>query len=133
MNLLKQKWHTVGQPWGDGGWGIAGNHDPHAGRFVFDCQGVDDDEIDSELSAIIASHIVDLHNASLMDDREKKQALTALVASAFTQFKKIISQNQNETHIPPSPSETREAYCNDPLLHLCVDAVVEGIGQVLVR
>ena len=31
MNLLKQKWHTVGQPWGDGGWGIAGNHDPHAG------------------------------------------------------------------------------------------------------
>lgn len=137
MSLLKKKWYTVDQPWGDGGWAIAGHHDPHFGTPVFDCHQIAENHEYSEkgkaMAATIASHIVDLHNASLMDDKSKTQALTALVASAFTQYKKIMYQDINDTHIPPSPAETREEYCNDPLIHRCVDAVVAGIGQIMVR
>lgn len=131
MSLLEQKWHTVDQPWGNGEWVIAGNNDPHAGKFICDCQPMtEDDENDENLAAYVAQHIVDLHNASLMDDKSKRMALTALVASAFTHYKKIIQEDGKDA-LPPTPSESREAYQNDPMINRCVDGIVLGIGQVL--
>lgn len=51
------RWYTVDDPWGDGSMVVAGNPDPHAGRFVTDCEptlGDEDDEFVLENAAYIA-------------------------------------------------------------------------------
>ena len=50
-------WHVVGDPWGDGSWVISGHSDPHRGRFVADCQPLDED-IDGDQGVLVrAEHI----------------------------------------------------------------------------
>lgn len=62
-------WHVVGAPWGDGTYVIAGNPDPHAGKFVADCQVIDEDEISDEDRELYrrehanAAFIATAHNA----------------------------------------------------------------------
>jgi hypothetical protein len=61
-----------------------------------------------------------------MTIEQQNEAFTGLVASAFVHFKKIIQGDPMQTYIPPTPSESKEAYLHDPIINRCVDAVVYG-------
>lgn len=92
MDVLKQPWFLLGQPWchsEDAGTGVlAGSDDPHVATPVIDCDDLrylweESDDTDDDMAEVerkckeqaraIASHIVDLHNASLnTTDTEKR-------------------------------------------------------------
>lgn len=40
MKILKSKWYIVEDPWGDGTSIVAGNPDPHIGKFICDADPV---------------------------------------------------------------------------------------------
>ena len=61
-----------------------------------------------------------------MTGKQKTEEFTALVASAFVHYKKIIQGDPMQTYAPPTPSEARDAYLNDPIINRCVDAIVYG-------
>ena len=57
------------------------------------------------------------------------EALTALIASAFTHHQKIM---QNPTTAePPTPEESKTAYLNDVTIHRLTDATVFGVYEIL--
>jgi hypothetical protein len=69
----EQRWYHIGPPWNDSpGLIYAGSEDPHAGMFVADCGGWDDELVfgepkrhPAESIAAIADRIVADHNATL--------------------------------------------------------------------
>lgn len=70
MSVLDEPWYVVGQPWihsNQEPYVIAGNYDPHVGKFVFSCDRLDiDNELTQEdfiaCSYAICEHICELHN-----------------------------------------------------------------------
>lgn len=79
-------WHTVDTPWGDGDWIVAGNPDPHAGRFVclFDGSliGVEADDSFHADPAENAAFVVEIVNAFRAKRLHTDDALASAVAHA---------------------------------------------------
>lgn len=64
-DILKQRWYTVDQPWGNSAWIVAGHSDPHIGKPVCDCQFIEEhfDDGNEEYNAVaVAKHIANTHN-----------------------------------------------------------------------
>jgi hypothetical protein len=81
---LDELWYVVDQPWGDGSWVIAGNPDPHIGKFVCCCEDISlidftDNYTDEDAKNDCrnrAYHIAEIHNQSL------KQTETSMSAES---------------------------------------------------
>ena len=63
-------------------------------------------------------------------NREKKAAITALLASAFSHYKKIVMAEPGQVVLPPNEKEVEHEYLNDPMIHRCVDATLYGIIEI---
>lgn len=70
QQIIESKWYTLDQPWAHSEQAglviLAGSPDPHVAPVVADCgDPLIDGEIEQHELCAIASHIVELHNASL--------------------------------------------------------------------
>ena len=64
-----------------------------------------------------------------MTKEQIAEALTALLASAFTHHERMIRQPVPAK--PPTPHESKEAYLNNPTIHALTDATLVGIYGIL--
>ena len=66
----------------------------------------------------------------MLTKEQKVEALTGMVASVFTHYKKILTSNSGHVCCPPTPQESKAAYLSDPIINRCADAVVAGFLSI---
>jgi hypothetical protein len=65
-----------------------------------------------------------------MNNREKKEAVTGLLMTAFCHYKRIMMAEPGETVLPPTDIEVKHEYMNDPTLNRCVNICLYGVIEI---